>query len=114
MLFETASDPTRHFPAVLTSRIGWLVDKNFEERDGKLKDRHSHESLLTRHVYERLWDDVMPLSWFLVYRMLLGNSGSCGLNALRLVRGQLGDSDEVTVVPRYVITLAVEVGTQRG
>jgi len=113
-LFDTASDPARHFPAVLTSRIGWLVDKYFEERDGKLKGPHSHEPVLARHVYERLWDHVMPFSWFLVYRMLLGDSGSCGLNALRLVRGQLGDSDEVTVMPRYVLALGVEVGTPRG
>ena len=33
-LFETASDPTRHFPAVLTSRIGWLVEAYFEKRKG--------------------------------------------------------------------------------
>jgi hypothetical protein len=111
---QTASDPTRHFPALLASHVGWLWEE-YLERDGETyREKTKHGPLLARHVYERLWDDVAPLSWFLVYRMLLGRTGSCGENALRIARGEFDEGHELRVLPRYVVTLGIQVGTSRG
>jgi hypothetical protein len=111
---ETASDPTRHFPALLTSCIGWLRDEYLTKDGERYRESPRHDRLLARSVYEHLWDDVTPFSWFLVYRMLLGHTGSSGRNALRIARGESDNQQEFGIVPRYVMTLGIQVGTPRG
>jgi len=119
LLLEVSSDPTRHFPAMLASPLDWLVQMYFVNRDNILQSSGNHEKVLARHVYERLWtgyhrEAVIPFSWFLVYHMLLGRSGSCSPNALRIARGLIRDDEDVPVRPRYVITLRSQAGRERG
>ena len=58
---------------------------------------------------------MYPFSWFIVYRMLLGEAGCAGDEALALVKGEREEQDtEVPVLLEYVLTVQVEVGTPRG
>ncbi len=110
-LYEFASDPKRHVPGLLASSISWLAEVWIDNRLRKSKP-------VAREVFERLWHDVEPLSWFLVYGMILGRAGCHEGGALDLVRGRGSAveqfSAETPILPRFVLTVDVEVGVARG
>jgi len=112
-IMEYAADPGRHFPGLLASQIHWLRDRYFDNRtEGKIRrrverDKVPHPSV--REVYERLWGDIHALSWFLVYRVLMGYEGSSSDEAIGLARGD-GMSQEIGIAPRYTMELRVSVG----
>jgi hypothetical protein len=115
-LHEYASDPARHFPGMIVSEIDWLKHE-YLGNDDKSQSHHKRKPrTAARDVYQRLWHQTDPLSWFLVYGMLMGRRGSSGKRALELVRGnaEAAAQTDLPVLPRYVMTVRVEVGTQRG
>jgi hypothetical protein len=61
-------------------------------------------------------DETDPFSWFWVYGMLMGRSGSSDRQALSLVMGNadVAIQTDFPILPRYVMTIRIEVGTQRG
>jgi hypothetical protein len=100
-LYEYSSDPERHVPGLLVSRLEWFDDLPIARLNKRLPT--------ARDAFQRHWGSVCPLSWFIVYGMLLGGSGCASDAAVRLVRGQAEVADP-PVLPRYVITIEVEVG----
>jgi hypothetical protein len=111
---EYASDPQRHFPGLLASRPGWLEQRYFErQQDGnatRLVPKPKTSAPTARDVYERMWEDTHALSWFLVYRLLMGHEGSSDDEAMRMARGE-GLGPELGVAPRYTLELRISVGT---
>ncbi len=115
-LHEFASDPSRHFPGLIVSDIGWLESEYFPNGNQPAPPMPRKPKTRARDVYERLWAHTDPLSWFLVYGMLMGRCGSSGRRALALVMGNPDAATQMDfpILPRYVMTVRVEVGTQRG
>jgi hypothetical protein len=66
-----------------------------------------------RDVYERMWEDTHALSWFLVYRMLMGYEGSSDDEAMKIAQGG-GLGLELGVAPRYTMELALALARPRG
>ncbi len=64
-----------------------------------------------RDVYERMWEDTHALSWFLVYRMLMGYEGSSDDEAMGIAQGE-GLALELGVAPRYTMELRISVGAE--
>lgn len=114
-LHEYASDPDRHFPGLIVSDIGWIEHEYFGNGDKAMPHKRKPRTT-ARDVYQRLWNQTDPLSWFLVYGMLMGRRGSSGSRALALVKGEAEKAPQTDfpILPRYVMTVRVEVGTQRG
>lgn len=99
---EYYADPERHIPGLLVSDIRWLAD-------GVMKSASTRPS--AQSAFERMWADVNPLSWFIVYRLLLGCAGSSDNAALAIVRGNETEvNQDNPVLPRYVLTLRIDVG----
>ena len=111
---EYASDPNRHFPGLIASRIDWLRDRYLESQ-GKasrplvIKPKESPPTV--RDVYEKLWRETHALSWFLVYRMLTGSEGSSSDDAIGLAAGN-AMSQELGIAPRYTMELRITVGAE--
>lgn len=91
-IVEYASDPNRHFPGLIASRIHWLLSPP-----------------TVSDVYEKMWDDTHALSWFIVYRMLAGHEGSSQDDAISIARGD-GRSQELGIAPRYTLEPRIRVG----
>lgn len=115
-LYDLASDPDRHVPGLVAADVRWFEGKYVEWRDqGGPRIREKPKPPSARDVFQGMWDHTHPLSWFLVYGMLLGHWGSSSSQALALVRGEVADQDtETPILPRYVVTVRVEHGTARG
>jgi len=64
-----------------------------------------------REVYERMWRDINALSWFLVYKMLMGRDGSTDDEAMGIARGG-GMAADLGIAPRYTLELRISVGDQ--
>jgi len=114
-LHEYASDPSRHFPGLIVSDIGWIQHEYLGDGDKPSPSKRKPKTT-SRDVYQRLWNQTDPLSWFLVYGMVMGRRGSSGRRSLALVMGNAEAATQVDfpILPRYVMTVRVEVGTQRG
>jgi len=114
---EYSSDPERHFPGLLASRPGWLEQRYFDRQktdDGKssrLVPKPKQSAPTVRDVYERMWEDTHALSWFLVYRMLMGHEGSSNDEAMRIAQGD-GLGPELGIAPRYTMELRISVGSE--
>jgi hypothetical protein len=115
-LYEFASDPGRHVPGLLASRLDWLLANYSGTSQSNRGVRSGSKTKPTvREVFERLWNEVTPFSWFIVYGMLLGGAGSSEKAGIDLVRGASVDEDaDLPVAPRYVLTVEVQVGSVRG
>jgi len=115
-LYELASDPARHIPGLIATDVHWLEGKYLEWPDqGGPRICEKRGTLSARDVFQEMWGHAHPLSWFLVYGMLLGNRGSSSSQDLALVRGEMPNQDaETPVLPRYVVTVRVESGTAHG
>ncbi|MGE3673606.1 MAG: hypothetical protein AB7K71_28285 [Polyangiaceae bacterium] len=115
-LYELASDPERHTPGLIATGIHWLGNTYLEWSDQRvpsIRDKKGKPS--ARDVFQQMWQEAFPLSWFLVYGMLLDHRGSSSPDHLALVRGQTTAQDTDTpLLPRYVVTVRVEAGTERG
>ncbi len=107
------SDPQRHVPGLLTSSVPSLFQKRFKRtRGGKILRIKGAKLPSAHEVISAMWEDTEPLSWFLVYEMLIGRHGASSPQALSLVRGEVTDANlSSPILPRYVLTLHVEVGT---
>jgi len=114
-LEEYASDPKRHFPGLLASRPGWLEQRYFERqatdngKSNRLVLRPKQSAPTVRDVYERMWEDTHALSWFLVYRMLMGYEGASDDEAIGIAQGK---RLELGVAPRYTMELRISVGAE--
>ncbi len=114
-LDEYASDPKRHFPGLLVSWPNWLEERYFDRRrsaDGtgsRLVRKPKQTPPTAREVYERMWNDTHALSWFLVYRMLMGYEGSSDNEAMKIASGG-GIGRELGIAPRYTMELTISVG----
>jgi hypothetical protein len=113
-LTEYASDPARHFPGLLASKIYWLRERYFDKSSAagatsRWVAKPKVPALSVRELYERLWNDVYALSWFLVYGMMMGYDGSAADAALGLARGD-EMSQELGLAPRYTMELRITVG----
>lgn len=115
-LYELASDPDRHTPGLIATDVHWLEHMYLEwpEQGGpQIRDKKAKPS--ARDVFQQMWQEAYPMSWFLVYGMLLDHRGSSVPADLALVRGQTATQETNTpVLPRYVVTVRVEAGTERG
>lgn len=116
---EYSSDPQRHFPGLIASRVQWLQNQYLErEQSASSKNDRSwtvkpkHPAPTVREVYERMWDDTHAFSWFIVYRMLTGHEGSTQDDAISIARGE-GISHELGIAPRYTMELRITVGGDR-
>jgi hypothetical protein len=114
-LYEYSSDPSRHFPAMIVSDIDWIKHQHLNDGDKPISTKHRPKTT-SRDVYQRLWNQTDPLSWFLVYGMMMGRRGSSDRRALGLVMGNADAAAQVEspILPRYVMTVRVDVGVQRG
>ena len=112
-LEEYASDPNRHFPGLMASKLYWLQNEYLEHQDGSSSIRWAAKSKqpapTVRSVYERMWNDTQALSWFIVYQMLQGREGSSSDEAVSMARGE-GASQDFGIAPRYTMELRVSVG----
>jgi len=115
-LYDLASDPERHVPGLIAAGMHWLEDKYIEWPDqGGPRICEKRETPSARDVFQEMWGQAHPLSWFLVYGMLLGHRGSSSSQDLALVRGEMPNQDtEIPVLPKYVVTVRVESGTAHG
>lgn len=114
--YELASDPDRHTPGLVATAVHWLEQTYLEwPEHGAPRIRDKKEKPSARDVFEQMWREAHPLSWFLVYGMLLDHSGSSSPAHLALVRGQTATQDtDTAILPRYVVTVRVEAGTEQG
>ncbi|MFN8523211.1 MAG: hypothetical protein U0821_08920 [Chloroflexota bacterium] len=113
--YELSSDPERHVPGLIATGLDWLVVAYLDSSHGVLSVREANNKPTARDVFQRMWEEAYPLSWFLVYGMLFGNCGSSEPDDLARVRGQIDAADtDAPILPRYVITLAVDVGSVQG
>lgn len=115
-LYELASDPDRHVPGLIAADVRWLEGKYVEWPDqGGPRIQKKRGIPSARDVFQAMWGHAQPLSWFLVYGMLLGHRGSTASHDLALVRGEMPDQDsETPILPKYVVTVRVESGTVHG
>lgn len=115
-LYEIASDPDRHSPGLIATSVRWLAERYLEwpEHSGP-RVREKKRKPSARDVFEQMWNEAHPLSWFLVYGMLLDRRGSSTPADLALVRGEtVAENVDTLVLPRYVVTVRVEAGTAQG
>jgi hypothetical protein len=114
-VYEYASDPNRYFPGLLASRPSWLEHRYFEhqtsdgEKNSHLVPKAKQNAPTVREVYERMWQDTYALSWFLVYRMMMGYEGSSDDEAMRIASGG-AIGPELGIAPRYTLELRISVG----
>lgn len=115
-LYEVASDPDRHVPGLVATELHWAESRYLEFPDpGGPILRPKPDTPCARDVFQSMWHHSHPLSWFLVYGMLLGDRGTSSPDDLALVRGEAQKQDaETPILPRYVVTVRVESGTARG
>lgn len=115
-LYELASDPNRHIPGLVVTDIKWLGKAYLEwpdENGPRVRDKKG--KLSAREVFQQMWQAAYPMSWFLVYGMLLDHRGSSSPADIALVRGETTTQDTDTpILPRYVVTVRVEAGTEHG
>ncbi len=113
-LYELASDPDRHVPGLVAADVHWLEGKYVEWPDqGGPRICERPETPSARDVFQEMWGHAHPLSWFLVYGMLLDHRGSSSSQDLAVVRGEMPNQDsETPILPRYVVTVRVELGTK--
>jgi hypothetical protein len=105
-LYEYASDPDRYVPGLIASQLDWLK----REYLGNSKPKSPNPT--ARQVFEQSWQETFPFSWYIVYRILMGNAGSSKPSAIDFVRGQSNDLDFSDFsFPRYTLTVSVSVGT---
>jgi hypothetical protein len=111
---DYASDPNRHFPGLIASTTYWLREQ-YLERDQSQKDnskwvvKAKQAAPSIRDVYNRMWNETQALSWFIVYRMLMGSEGASGDEAIGLAQGD-GMSQELGVAPRFTLELRITLG----
>lgn len=111
---DVASDPDRYVPSIVTSSLNWLIDRylvpNGPSTIGVPPGKRSAPT--AGDVWERYWDGALSLSWTLVYEMLLGHFGSEDPVAIGIARGQATTPGLEPIVPKYVLSLSIEVGTR--
>jgi hypothetical protein len=113
-LEEYASDTNRHFPGLIASTTYWLRDQYLEHEqsakdDSRWVPKPKQAAPSVRDVYDRLWKQTHALSWFVVYRLLMGYEGTSDDEAISLARGDVTAQD-LGVAPRYTLELRITVG----
>lgn len=111
-LYEYASSPTRFIPGLVVSNLWWLRELESAERSTSSRRLSKPNHVPTAaDVFERLWGETHPFSWFLVYQMFRRQAGTSSEPALRRIRGQAdGDDAELPLLPRYILTVRVQLG----
>ena len=114
--YELANEPVRHVPGMLASGLNWLTDDYLERKqDGEYSVKSRKDKPTARQAFERYWEEVYSFSWFLVYRMLMGDAGASDPRSMSIVKGNEKNQDsDNPILPKYVMTLKVEAGTARG
>jgi len=114
--YELANDPARHVPGLLASGLDWLSSDYLERnQDGHVTVKPRKDKPTARQAFQQFWEDVYPFSWFLVYKMLMGDGGTSDSHSLSIVRGNEKEQNvDNPVLPKYIMTLRVEAGTARG
>lgn len=108
---EYVNNPQRHVPGLLVSDLGWLLYAYTDDGPtGTRQARPNSKPPSARDAFGRMWDEVRPLSWFMVYHLLMGCAGVQTPGALAVVRGDSQVAADAPVLPRYVVTLLLEVG----
>ncbi len=114
--YDLANDPHRHVPGLLASDLSWLVHEYLDtERNGQFVKKPRKSKPTVQQVFQQYWNDVYSLSWFIVYKMLMGADGCSDSIAMSIVRGnEKGQNTDNPILPKYVMTIRVDAGTPHG
>ena len=108
-LYEFASNPERQIPGLVVSQLSWLAELARTEPSVSRQPR-STKLPTAAAVFQRLWGETHPFSWFLVYHLLTRRAGTTSDSALSIIRGHPDQSAEAPTLPRYVLTVRVQLG----
>lgn len=114
--YDLANDPNRHAPGLLASRLGWLVNEYIDiQQDRQFVTKPRKDKPTAQQAFQHYWDDVYSLSWYIVYKMLMGDGGCSDSISMSIVRGNEKEQNtDNPILPNYVMTLRVEAGNPRG
>jgi hypothetical protein len=85
------------------------------QQDGQFVLKPRKDKPTAQQAFQHFWDDVYSLSWYMVYRMLMGDGGSSESRSISIVKGNEKEQNtDNPILPKYVMTLRVDAGTPRG